>query len=646
MANKFSTILGKVLKSEADDAARVMSREEAEIASDLLKQPGMSKAYDDIQRQANIDDARAAFTENTPAADAFRTFDDAGLIQTPGTVAGDVTLQSSRPNFNLQGKPYGQNFPVVRAEKGLVTQPQMGEIGETTFQSSRPNFDLQGSSYGKNFPQAEPKITGLPVAIDMNAKGLPVVGGQMDDVIEVTGRNLDAIPAKDKMSFLQKYGKKGAIGAGLAGAGLLGISALQDDQALQQAPVPTEKPITPVEQPASPQNVATTMPSKTNAVKAANITPNTQSGLPGQQEDTMRILDFGTGYKDTAANLEEQQNLRNLEFRDNQLAKAGAQLGAAIAGVNTPDLSLFDQNIKQADTVLSQYKERMEKEKVDPNSPLSKGMKQFMKSFGFEVKGDASAEELMKLSPIAERYYQSIENRELRKEQAAQRSEDNRFRWAQLAAQKDIAKQNKEAEIERKRGEKLEGYTMQMRKDLTSGPLAKQYTSVVNSKTALSDLTSFMENPTGYTDYGTLMRSLKVLQGDDSVVREAEMRLGQNAGSLSQKLQNYADQIATGRSLRPEQRQDIVNTLKVMDASATNQYKQAAQPYLEQARELGLNEDFILPGILRETPTNKTSTQNSSPQQKTIVKKQYSPSRNQTRVLYSDGSQEVLDGQQ
>lgn len=611
MANKFSTILGKILKSEADDAARVMSREEAEIASDLLKQPGMSKAYDDIQRQANIDDARAAFTENTPAADAFRTFDEANMV--PGTVAGDVTLQTSRPNFNLQGKPYSGNVPSPIQEKGLIPVDQAGK--------------------------------GI-VKINPDASGLPVVGRQADDVIETTARNVDAIPVTDKMSFLKKYGKKGAIGAGLAGAGLLGISALQDEQTLQQAPVPTEKPITPVEQPASPQNVATTMPSKTNAVKAANVTPNTQSGLPGQQEDALRILDFGTGYKDTAANLEEQQNLRNLEFRNNQLAKAGAQLGAAIAGVNTPDLSLFDQNIKQADTVLSQYKERMEKEKNDPNSPLSKGMKQFMKSFGFEVKGDASAEELMKLSPIAERYYQSIENRELRKEQAAQRSEDNRFRWAQLAAQKDIAKQNKEAEIERKRGEKLEGYTMQMRKDLTSGPLAKQYTSVVNSKTALSDLTSFMENPTGYTDYGTLMRSLKVLQGDDSVVREAEMRLGQNAGSLSQKLQNYADQIATGRSLRPEQRQDIVNTLKVMDASATNQYNQAAQPYLEQARELGLNEDFILPGILRETPTDKTPTQTSSPQQKTIVKKQYSPSRNQTRVLYSDGSQEVLDGQQ
>lgn len=45
--------------------------------------------------------------------------------------------------------------------------------------------------------------------------------------------------------------------------------------------------------------------------------------------------------------------------------------------------------------------------------------------------------------------------------------------------------------------------------------------------------------------------------------------------------------------------------------------------------------------------TPQTSAQAAPPQgQKQVVKKQYSPSRNQTRVMYADGSSDILNGQQ
>lgn len=40
------------------------------------------------------------------------------------------------------------------------------------------------------------------------------------------------------------------------------------------------------------------------------------------------------------------------------------------------------------------------------------------------------------------------------------------------------------------------------------------------------------------------------------------------------------------------------------------------------------------------------SSQGSSQRQKSILKKQYSPSRNQTKLIYSDGTEEVVDGRQ
>jgi len=601
MAGKFG-FLNKFLKAEADDAARIgreLSKEEAEVAADLLKQPGMSQAYDDVLRQNKIDDAKAAFTEQTPAADAFRTFDEANMV--PGTVAGDVTLSTSRPNFNLQGQPYSKNFPVAVQEKGLIPVDQAGK--------------------------------GI-VKIDPTNTGLPVVGRQMDDVIDVTARNVDAAPVIDKMSFFQKYGKKGAIGAGLAGAGLLGISALQDEQPQQAAP--TVQPLEPTKAQISTPPTTEAPPTSTGMSKTASLGSGSLPGTP--QQDPLKVLDFGTGFKDTAAALQEQQQMRNDAWLANQLGKAGSQLGAAIAGVKTPDLSLFDENIKQADTVVNQYKERMEKEKTDPNSPLSKGMKQFMKSFGFDVQGDASAEELMKLSPLAERYYQSIENRELRKEQAIQRSEDNKFRWAQLAAQKELLKKEKA-------DKSISDFTDKERALVGK---SKPYVNYQNTVSKAASIRNAVANPSGYKDVAAIYAFMKALD-PESVVRESEYATAAGVGSLTTKLQNALSRQVSGKTLTPEQRKELLSIAEEMEKVAGQNLYHFAKPIISAAESKGapLNQIFDDPDKLKsfggpqnDQPIQKINTQRS------VVKKQYSPSRNQTRVIYSDGSQEVLDGQQ
>lgn len=51
-----------------------------------------------------------------------------------------------------------------------------------------------------------------------------------------------------------------------------------------------------------------------------------------------------------------------------------------------------------------------------------------------------------------------------------------------------------------------------------------------------------------------------------------------------------------------------------------------------------------LPGGL--TLKEQTSGEKEVPQKKSIVKKQYSASKNKTRIIYSDGTEEVLDGRQ
>ena len=48
----------------------------------------------------------------------------------------------------------------------------------------------------------------------------------------------------------------------------------------------------------------------------------------------------------------------------------------------------------------------------------------------------------------------------------------------------------------------------------------------------------------------------------------------------------------------------------------------------------------------KKSGKNTKQFESSEAPQKTVAKKEFSPSRNQTRITYSDGSQAVVDGQQ
>jgi len=599
-----------------EDAAR-LARENMEVASDLLKQDRDLRYLQGQFQSANpdIDATKAvssAFNDPMNARNSAAIFEEAGML----SPQAEAIPTLPRGRFDANSSPAEMsafNQPSARNSMSVFQENNMLDTGIVPFQE-------RGL-----VPLTEKGL--VPVDINMGRTSAPRVGALVDDapqpmrdvtppgasgggrggdippVAGISG-SFDDIPMDVKQSFLAR--NKGKIGAAaLGGAGLLGISALMDDgqQAQQAAPAVApsnaQKSAVPVETPAS---------SAKASVGIKGPVAMGGSGLPGSapQQDPLKVLDFGQGYKDTAAALQAEQERRNDSVLRSQLGKAASLLGASIAGTKPVANELFDANMKEADVRLQQHNDRMAKEKLDPNSPLSKGMREMAKNLlGIEIRGDASAEELMKTMPMLQGYYQSGENRQARKEADAQRSKDR-------AAALEVAKLQRETASETKRSEKLESYTKEMRKDLVSGPLAKQYESVVNAKTALSDLDAFRKNPTGYSDYGTLMRALKVLQGDASVVRETEMKMGKAAGSLPQTLQNYIQQMADGRSLQPKQRQEILDTINQMDNSATSLYLRAAEPYLENARELGLNTNYILPGILRDSDKKEASTQKTS----------------------------------
>ena len=103
----------------------------------------------------------------------------------------------------------------------------------------------------------------------------------------------------------------------------------------------------------------------------------------------------------------------------------------------------------------------------------------------------------------------------------------------------------------------------------------------------------FTKNPNGFTDYGTLMAALKSMQGDESVIREAELRQGQNAASMFTKGRNAIQSAINGKKLSPEQRNQIEQALHFASAISLDLHNAEIEPIKKQVESMGLPQDQI-----------------------------------------------------
>jgi hypothetical protein len=425
----------------------------------------------------------------------------------------DPTSPMNTPNFNMQGGPRSTGFT-----HGDPTGPVPGNKGIVVRQ---PNEILD--------PNAS-----APKGIVPRGEGGVSVHNPMRDVTDV---------ARKPMSPLLKYG------APIAGTGILASMLMGGDgeNAQGQPPVPMRDPRVPI------PTTETANPNQPGAQKA-NVAP--KSVQTGSASGGMSIpepgmtLDFGDGYKDTAGALKEVMDRRDRIAMANELGKAAEIIGTSIAGTKPIAQGLFDANIKGADKLLEDHKLLMEKEKNDPNSPLSKGMKQFMKSFGFNVQGDASAEELMKLSPLAERYFNHVENRRLK-------AEENKQRHLDRQAALEINRNNKAVS----QGEKKDRFTEQQRERLgrklsESGlPTLMDKISQIESTLGMSIEDALQKKP-DIPGYGLLARQVPDFMSSEqgekmrrlvSGLSNIELKKRSGAAVTDPEFQRFLQEFGSGR---------------------------------------------------------------------------------------------------
>lgn len=163
---------------------------------------------------------------------------------------------------------------------------------------------------------------------------------------------------------------------------------------------------------------------------------------------------------------------------------------------------------------------------------------------------------------------------------------------------------------------------------------------------AVTDIENLL-NTNSALGQGQLGASLARLSGEVGVLTDQDIKrvMPSSIKGDAMKLWNYL----TGQSepgMTEAQKKAALDLLQTKKGTINQDLAKAES-------ELSTRAPFLAPSLARSQALPKVmeglGTAAKTPaaqEQRTPVKKQYSPSRNQTRITYSDGTQEILDGKQ
>jgi hypothetical protein len=426
-----------------------------------------------------------------------------------------------------------------------------------------------------------------------------------EEIPEAAFKEVTPTTGMSDMSLWNRLDKKKA--AALLGLGGVGAGLMLGGGGDEQPPMAPVEPIKPVE-PVKPEEakveakktVATEAPKKDGLDfdALAKKFDDGMAGLPKDgdlkpEEETINFRKLmEEALKSKESGLRDAGILRSSELLGSGLARikadhSGSEIVRKRAGERITEAEKVAESItKQSNYDKAQAELGDEKAMRDSKSEISKLVSDLAIKTGL-IKPGQSISAMKNAGVNLGTLLSTIEAGKARKEAA------------ELArAEKIKSKEDKLSDTQRR-------FVQGLRKEATTGVLGKQYATFSTGQRMQSSLEQFAKNPSGYKDYATLMGGLKSLQGDESVVREAEVRLGMSATSAINKALNSLQRAMTGESLQPEQRQQMIDTIEILTKASKEQYIQSVKPILEQAQLEGIDPNLILSGSLSSVKDGK-----------------------------------------
>lgn len=289
--------------------------------------------------------------------------------------------------------------------------------------------------------------------------------------------------------------------------------------------------------------------------------------------------------------------------------------GTVKGGVVTKPVStdFYDKLIKQAgqpiEDVGDAYTMKTKQDEMqrlarrrDPGSEESKFARDLLSQQGIKVPEAATADALEKYAPQLTNILNQREAREQR---------------SFLAQQAREARIDKDSEKEK---DAIQELTHSFRKELNTGEIGKLGTYARKANSGIKLMEETIKNPSGYKDFAATFALLKATQGDDSVIREAEMKLGLSLGSLPEKTKAKFIQFFTGEMRTPALRKEMLDAMKLLAKRANDQYLSAADATLHNAEQYGIPKRLLIGQEFSESSVeNKDKNQLELPKDKKYI---------------------------
>lgn len=154
--------------------------------------------------------------------------------------------------------------------------------------------------------------------------------------------------------------------------------------------------------------------------------------------------------------------------------------------------------------------------------------------------------------------------------------------------------------------------TTELRNDFNNLPQVKSWNVI---EPVLMSAREAAKDTSGASDLNMIYALGKVLD-PNSVVREGELDMAANTGSLGQKIAGYYKSVNQGGKLPPSVKQDLLRQIESRTYSQKQQYEAAKKKYTEIANKNNLNpNDLFISTVVEPVDISKTPANINAPQQ-------------------------------
>ena len=368
----------------------------------------------------------------------------------------------------------------------------------------------------------------------------------------------------------------------------------------------------------------------------------------------------------------------------NTLGAITDKMGASMGHFAPQNQDIYAQNIKNADLPVKQLEEQIQMQKYDPNSATSKSFRQYLAKFGgqdVEDLGNISAADAAQIAPMAfkqfeakqaqaaatinkqlttnenlaktklqveEKYQQSVEHNDLMREIHSSTA----LQQASNKADKDKALQEKaELAASKDANEKLFG--SRQPPDVKQSRLDH-----INAQKGLDTIDAFGNGPKGLDGIDPQMTGGIRLEVQKIMQSGAPAEGGINhfdpntwSGKLAEEWGKFSNSStpANASSFLKEY-QKYLHSMQDTTGSLINDYNTSILNIQKRKMnpddyENTINSPYVSP-YTKYSKSVKSTAQQTSPTGKTVVRKGYNPTTNQTQLIYNDGTKQIVDGKQ